>query len=46
LLAENSGNFAAWNARSVLVDDDIYFIVEDKVQHSNWQLPAQVIGNY
>jgi uncharacterized secreted protein with C-terminal beta-propeller domain len=46
LLAENSGNFAAWNARSVLVNDDIYFIVEDKVQHSNWQLPAQVIGHY
>ncbi len=46
LIPEHSDYYSSWDARSVLVNDDIYFIVDDKVYHSNWQLPEQVIAQY
>ncbi|MAD74524.1 MAG: hypothetical protein CML20_07020 [Rheinheimera sp.] len=47
LIATQSSLYGlSWGARSVLVEDDIYFIVDDRVYHSNWQLPEQVIGQY
>ncbi|WP_033425398.1 beta-propeller domain-containing protein [Arsukibacterium perlucidum] len=46
LIPEHSEYYSSWDARSVLVNDDIYFIVDDKVYQSNWQLPEQVIGQY
>ncbi|WP_152663038.1 hypothetical protein [Arsukibacterium ikkense] len=46
LIAESSGYVTAWDARTVLVNDDIYFVVGDRVFHSNWQLPEQLITQY
>lgn len=46
LAPDFSGYANSWGARTVLVNDDIYFIVDDKVYHSNWQLPEQVIDRY
>ena len=37
---------SSWGARSVLVNDDIYFVVADKVLHSQWQQPEQVLAQY
>ncbi|HEX5794017.1 MAG TPA: beta-propeller domain-containing protein [Rheinheimera sp.] len=36
----------SWGARAVLVNDDIYFVVGDKVYHSVWQQPEQLIAEY
>lgn len=46
LVPEYSSYVSAWDARTVLVNDDIYFVAGDTVFHSNWQLPEQVIARY
>lgn len=46
LMPEYNGNFGSWGARSVLVNDDIYFVLADTVYHSQWPQPEQVVAEY
>ncbi|MDP2716613.1 beta-propeller domain-containing protein [Rheinheimera sp.] len=46
LTPQYSGYFGSWGARSVLVNDDIYFVLGDSVYHSQWQQPEQVVAEY
>ena len=46
LVPAYSGYAGSWDARTVLVNDDIYFVLADKVFHSQWQQPEQVMAQY
>ena len=46
LVPAYSGYAGSWDARTVLVNDDIYFVLADKVFHSQWQQPEQVVAQY
>lgn len=46
LTPQYSGYFGSWGARSVLVNDDIYFVLGDRVYHSQWPQPEQVVAEY
>lgn len=46
LTPQHSSYFGSWGARSVLVNDDIYFVLGDTVYHSQWPQPEQVVAEY
>jgi hypothetical protein len=46
LTPQYSGYFGSWGARSVLVNDDIYFVLGDRVYHSQWPQPEQIVAEY
>jgi hypothetical protein len=46
LLVESIPYSSSWDARTVLINNDIYFVVGDKVLHSQWQQPEQVLAQY
>ncbi|MGP9802897.1 beta-propeller domain-containing protein [Rheinheimera sp. NSM] len=46
LTPEYNGYFGSWGARSVLVNDDIYFVLGDTVYHSQWPQPEQLVAEY
>lgn len=46
LIPQQQEYASSWDARTVLIDDDIYFVLGAQVYHSNWQQPEQLIAEY
>lgn len=46
LIPEYNQRANSWEARTVLVEDDIYFVLGDTVYHSVWQQPDQIAAQY
>ena len=46
LIPEYNQRANSWEARTVLIEDDIYFVLGDTVYHSVWQQPDQIAAQY